>query len=114
MAEQKDRGGPPAWPYYDNMNQLLRYDVAVNPRVSIVLRNYPNPFLQSEISAFKRARTEPGILPLLLVPPPSIAMGSHVKNTLAPIFMKRSDEGSFKSMKSDQISAIMDELEQNL
>ena len=26
------RGGPPKWPYYETMEELLRHDVAVNPQ----------------------------------------------------------------------------------
>ncbi len=26
------RGGPPSWPYFDTMDELLRHDVAVNPQ----------------------------------------------------------------------------------
>ena len=25
------RGGPPKWPHYETMDELLRHDVAVNP-----------------------------------------------------------------------------------
>ncbi|XP_045022818.1 uncharacterized protein LOC123466387 [Daphnia magna] len=38
-------------------------------------------------------------------------MGSHVNNTLPPIFMKRDENTTFKNMKSDQISSIVKELE---
>lgn len=41
-------------------------------------------------------------------------MGTHASDTLAPVFMRRDDGGSFKTMKSDQISAILKELELKL
>lgn len=46
--------------------------------------------------------------------PQSRAMGTHASDTLAPVFMRRDDGGSFKTMKSDQISAILKELELKL
>ncbi len=30
---QTGTGRPPTWPYYDEMDELLRHDVAVNPKI---------------------------------------------------------------------------------